>query len=166
MTDPILQMRAVSKTFFGTKALSNVDLTVKGCSFTLHAGEVVGLAGLVGAGRTELAHLIYGATPMVSGEIRLGDRSLAVASPRDALEAGIAYLTKDRKALGLFLDMSCLANINLGVIGRDAAFGVVLDRDKARSRADEAFASLRIRAAGPSINVGTLSGGNQRKVLL
>jgi len=104
--------------------------------------------------------------PMVSGEIRLGDRSLAVASPRDALEAGIAYLTEDRKALGLFLDMSCLANINLGVIGRDAAFGVVLDRDKARSRADEAFASLRIRAAGPSINVGTLSGGNQRKVLL
>ena len=81
---------------------------VKGCSLTVHAGEVVGLAGLIGAGRTELAHLIIGAAPRTSGRVELEGRAVDIRTPGEALDAGIAYLTEDRKALGLFLDMSCL----------------------------------------------------------
>jgi ribose transport system ATP-binding protein len=79
---------------------------------------------------------------------------------------GIAYLTEDRKALGLFLDMSCLDNINLAMLGRDAKLGCILDRDKARDRANKAFAALGIRAADVGVAAGGLSGGNQQKVLL
>jgi ribose transport system ATP-binding protein len=154
----------------GAPVLSAIDLAdgerVKGCSFVLHAGEVVGLAGLVGAGRTELAHLIFGATPRTTGTVLIGNRPADVSSPGEAIDVGIAYLTEDRKALGLFLDMSCLDNINLGVLGRDARPLGVLDREKARNRAVSAFKSLAIRAASPAITVGTLSGGNQQKVLL
>ncbi|WP_315786061.1 MULTISPECIES: sugar ABC transporter ATP-binding protein [unclassified Bradyrhizobium] len=150
--------------------LTTVDLgdgrRVRNCSLTVHAGEVVGLAGLIGAGRTELAHLIIGAAPKTTGHIELDGERIDIDTPRDALDAGIAYLTEDRKALGLFLDMSCADNINLAVIGRDAKLGGILDRDKAKTRADEAFAALGIRAPNPGVTVGGLSGGNQQKVLL
>lgn len=132
----------------------------------MHAGEVVGLAGLIGAGRTELAHLIIGASPKTSGRLELEGHPVEIRTPGEALDAGIAYLTEDRKALGLFLDMSCLDNINLAMLGRDARLGYVLDRDKARDRANRAFAALGIRAANVGVTVGTLSGGNQQKVLL
>ena len=154
----------------GPPVLAAIDIgdgqRVKGCSLTVRAGEVVGLAGLIGAGRTELAHLIIGARPKTSGHVELDGGRVDIDSPGAALDAGIAYLTEDRRALGLFLDMSCLDNINLAVLGRDARFGFVLDRDKARDRADKAFAALGIRAANVSVTVGGLSGGNQQKVLL
>jgi ribose transport system ATP-binding protein len=139
---------------------------VKGCSLTVHAGEVVGLAGLIGAGRTELAHLIIGASPKTSGHLEIEGRPINIRTPGEALDAGIAYLTEDRKALGLFLDMSCLDNINLAVLRRDAKLGYILDRDKARDRANKAFAALGIRAANIGMTAGGLSGGNQQKVLL
>ncbi|MBB4362603.1 ribose transport system ATP-binding protein [Bradyrhizobium sp. CIR18] len=105
----------------GHPVLAAIDmadgLRVKGCSLTVHAGEVVGLAGLIGAGRTELAHLIIGAAHKTSGRLELEGRPVEIRTPGEALEAGIAYLTEDRKALGLFLDMSCLDNINLAVLG-------------------------------------------------
>jgi ribose transport system ATP-binding protein len=154
----------------GHPVLAAVDLAdgqrVKGCSFTVHAGEVVGLAGLIGAGRTELAHLIIGASPKTSGHLEIEGRLADIRAPGKALDAGIAYLTEDRKALGLFLDMSCLDNINLAVLRRDAKLGFVLDRDKARERADRFFAALGIRAATVAVPAGGLSGGNQQKVLL
>ena len=136
------------------------------CSFTLHKGEVLGLAGLVGAGRTELARLIYGADRRTGGTVSLDGRPVALRAPKEALDAGITYLTEDRKGLGLFLDMSCGANINLGVIDRDAALGGRLNLARARERARRAFGSLRVRAASPLVQVGSLSGGNQQKVLL
>ncbi len=136
------------------------------CSFSINRGEVLGLAGLVGAGRTELARLIYGADRRTGGRIRLEGREIQVRNPAQALALGIAYLTEDRKALGLFLDMSCGANINLGVIGRDAAGGVLLDRARGRTRARDAFRNLRVRAASALVSVGSLSGGNQQKILL
>ena len=139
---------------------------VRPCSFTLHAGEVLGLAGLVGAGRTELARLIYGVDRKAGGTVRLEGRAVALRSPAEALQRGIAYLTEDRKALGLFLDMSCGANINLGVIGRDARAGMLLDRARGRRRAAEAFRNLAVRAASAAVAVGSLSGGNQQKILL
>ena len=139
---------------------------VRPCSFELHAGEVLGIAGLVGSGRTELARLIYGADRKTAGEVILQGQPVAIAEPSDALEAGIAYLTEDRKALGLFLDLSCGTNINLGVIHRDARPGGILDLRAGRRRAESAFAAMRVRAASPHVPVGSLSGGNQQKVLL
>jgi len=139
---------------------------VHGCSLTLHAGEVLGLAGLVGAGRTELARLIYGADARTGGTLELAGKPVRIDSPEHAIEAGLVYLTEDRKGLGLFLDMAVAANINLGVIGRDAHFGGVLDRPHAWRRATEAIAALGIRVASPAVEVGSLSGGNQQKVML
>jgi ribose transport system ATP-binding protein len=139
---------------------------VKSASFTLHAGEVLGLAGLVGAGRTELARVIYGADPRIAGTVKLDGKPVAFPTPGEAIDGGIVYLTEDRKALGLFLDMTCGDNINLGVIGRDAKWGAWLDRAHAKARSLGAIMSLSIRVTGPEIPVGALSGGNQQKVLL
>jgi ribose transport system ATP-binding protein len=139
---------------------------VHDCSFEVRAGEVLGIAGLVGSGRTELARLVYGADHRTSGDLVLNGKPLAVNSPRDALDAGIAYLTEDRKVLGLFLDMSISDNINIGVLSADAKAAGVRDFARARERAVHAVKSLSIRTAGTQINVGALSGGNQQKVLL
>lgn len=129
---------------------------VHDCSFDACAGEVLCVAGLVGAGRTELARLIYGADAMKTGEVWLEGRLLHVSGPGGALDAGIAYLTEDRKALGLFLDMSINDNINIGVIAKDARFSGI-----------RAFsAALSIRASSPNVDVSSLSGGNQQKTLL
>lgn len=148
------------------KGLTDGGKRVKPCSFQLHEGEVLGIAGLVGSGRTELARLIYGADPRAGGEVLLEGRPFTPRTPKDALDAGVAYLTEDRKRLGLFLDMSCGENINIGVIDRDASKGGVLNLASARRRASEAFQALRVRAASPLVIVGSLSGGNQQKVLL
>jgi ribose transport system ATP-binding protein len=134
-------------------------------SFDVHAGEVLGIAGLVGSGRTEMARLIYGADTKTSGTVSLSGKELHIASTSDALDAGIAYLTEDRKALGLFLDMTINENINIGVIGKDARFGL-LDFAAGRSRTEKAVANLSIRAASTRMNAGALSGGNQQKALL
>jgi ribose transport system ATP-binding protein len=148
------------------KGVTDGGKRVKPASFQLHQGEVLGIAGLVGSGRTELARLIYGADKRAGGEILLDGKPVVINAPEDALDTGIAYLTEDRKRLGLFLDMSCGENINLGVIARDAWKRVVLDRGKARTRSESAFKALRVRAASPLVAVGSLSGGNQQKVLL
>jgi ribose transport system ATP-binding protein len=139
---------------------------VKQATFTLHSGEVLGLAGLVGAGRTELARLIYGAEQRTAGSVRLEGRPVDYANPGDAIDGGVVYLTEDRKALGLFLDMAVGDNITLGVIGRDCKFGGWLDRVRGRLRSLAAIKAMNIRVPGPEIPVGTLSGGNQQKVLL
>ncbi|HTR06904.1 MAG TPA: sugar ABC transporter ATP-binding protein [Paraburkholderia sp.] len=138
---------------------------VRGCSLDLHAGEVLGIAGLVGAGRTELARLIFGAEPRARGEIAIDGKTLHVHTPRDAINAGLVYLTEDRKHQGLFLDMSVRDNINVAVAGRDARLGV-LDLARGAERAKEAIRALSIRVPSARVNVGALSGGNQQKVLL
>ena len=148
------------------KGITDGGRRVKPASFQLHQGEVLGIAGLVGSGRTELARLIYGADPKVAGEVLLDGRPVDIAMPKEALDLGLAYLTEDRKRLGLFLDMSCGENINVGVIDRDARGYGVLNLATARRRAEEAFKALRVRAASPLVTVGSLSGGNQQKVLL
>lgn len=139
---------------------------VQPSSFQLHQGEVLGIAGLVGSGRTELARLIYGADEKASGRVFINGQEISIRQPSDALRHGLAYLTEDRKALGLFLDMSCAENLNLGVIATDSLHGGLLNLAKGKSRAKRAFEQLRIRAASPMVNVGSLSGGNQQKVLL
>jgi ribose transport system ATP-binding protein len=139
---------------------------VHDCSFDLHQGEVLGIAGLVGAGRTELARLIYGADPRTSGEVFLQGKHLSIHRPEDAINSGIVYLTEDRKHLGLFLDLTVRENVNVSVLGRDARMGGVLNLKSAKERAAAAIKALAIRVAGDGVLVGSLSGGNQQKVLL
>lgn len=140
---------------------------VKPCSFDLHAGEVLGIAGLVGAGRTELARLIFAADPRTSGSLEVAGKAITdLRNPTDAIRAGVVYLTEDRKAQGLFLDMSVRDNINVCACVPDAHAGGVLDRGRGAQRAIEAIRSLSIRVASGKVNVGALSGGNQQKVLL
>ncbi len=139
---------------------------VKDCSFDLHQNEVLGIAGLVGAGRTELARLIYGADKAVSGTVAIDGKPMRIASPLDAIRAGILYLTEDRKKLGLFLDMSVCNNINVGVAKCDARFGGWLNFRKSGARSARAIADLNIKVSAPTTLVGALSGGNQQKVLL
>ncbi|MBP0649931.1 sugar ABC transporter ATP-binding protein, partial [Mycobacterium tuberculosis] len=93
---------------------------VRDVSFQLHAGEVLGLAGLVGSGRTEVARLIFGADRKTSGALRVKGKPIDIGGPAEAIAAGIVYLTEDRKNQGVFLDMSVHDNINLAVFGRDA----------------------------------------------
>jgi ribose transport system ATP-binding protein len=139
---------------------------VRECSFELHEGEVLGIAGLVGAGRTELARLIYGADPRSGGEVVLAGKPVAIHRPEDAIDAGIVYLTEDRKHLGLFLDLTVRDNVNINVLGRDSRPGGVLNLRSAKDRAAAAIRALAIRVAGDAVLVGSLSGGNQQKVLL
>jgi ribose transport system ATP-binding protein len=139
---------------------------VRDCSFAIRAGEVVGLAGLVGSGRTELARLIYGADPRASGRILVDGDECRIETPLQAMESGIVYLTEDRKALGLFLDMTIRENVTVGVIDQDALPGGLLNLRAARQRAAAAIQSLGIRAFNSGVTVGSLSGGNQQKVLL
>jgi ribose transport system ATP-binding protein len=138
---------------------------VRNVSFDLHPGEVLGLAGLVGAGRTEMARMLFGADPKKAGEIKLAGKAVQIRSPQDAIDIGLVYLTEDRKAEGVLLDMSAKDNINLMICPKDAKAGV-LDLKKMMQRCKEAIAALKIRVAGPDITVGSLSGGNQQKCLL
>jgi ribose transport system ATP-binding protein len=139
---------------------------VQNCSFGLSRGEILGIAGLVGSGRTELARLIFGADSATGGQVVMDGAPLEIASPRDAISAGIVYLTEDRKGLGLYLDLSIRDNINTMVLGADARFGAVVDLAKSSVRTRSAIQSLSIRAPSEGTWVGALSGGNQQKVLL
>ncbi len=134
-------------------------------SFDLHPGEVLGLAGLVGAGRTEMARMLFGADPRSSGAVKLAGQDVQIRSPQDAIDVGLVYLTEDRKAEGVLLDMSAKDNINLMICSKDARGGV-LDLGRMMQRCREAIAAMNIRVAGPDITVGSLSGGNQQKCLL
>jgi ribose transport system ATP-binding protein len=139
---------------------------VHGCSFGLQRGEILGIAGLVGSGRTELARLIFGATPKTGGQVILNAKPLEIRSPRDAIASGVVYLTEDRKGLGLYLDMSVRDNINTMVLRPDAWFGAVVDFAQSNARARRAIKSLSIRTPNAGTWVRSLSGGNQQKVLL
>jgi ribose transport system ATP-binding protein len=139
---------------------------IKDASLDLYAGEVLGLAGLVGAGRSEVARLIFGADKRTAGEIRQDDRALRINTPIEAIRARVLYLTEDRKGQGLFLDLSVSDNVNLMVSPLDASAGGLRDHRRARARALDTIQKLSIKVDSPHLNVGALSGGNQQKVLL
>ena len=138
---------------------------VKPTNLQLHAGEIVGLAGLVGAGRTELSRLIFGADPKVSGEVFLNGKKLEINSPSDAIAASIGYVPEDRKDQGLFLEMSSRKNIVLNTLKQDAKVGI-LNWGSLSKIATEAVENFNIRLANLEIRAVDLSGGNQQKLLL
>jgi ABC-type sugar transport system ATPase subunit len=134
-------------------------------SFSLRAGEVVGMFGLVGSGRTDLARAISGATPADSGEIWIADEKVRIATPRDAARNGIAFVTEDRKRDGLALDLDLIDNAGLATMGDAARFGV-LDRRRRATIVGAKLEELAVRPRGTSKPVRQLSGGNQQKVVL
>ena len=138
---------------------------VKNASLELRAGEVLGLSGLVGAGRTELARLIFGADPKESGEVYLNGKLVDIKHPIDAVQQGIGYVPEDRKLAGVFLQMSCRDNIAMNILSRKAKAGII-DFSYINERAKAQAKALSLRAASLWVRAGGLSGGNQQKLLL
>ena len=138
---------------------------VKGVSLTVRAGEIVGLAGLIGSGRSELAQAVFGMAPVAAGEIRLGGRPVRIASSGDAKRHGIAYVPEDRGTQGLVRPMTLRENVSLAVLRRIAPRAFI-DRPAEDDLARDAIRRFNIRAYGPEQVVGKLSGGNQQKVVL
>ena len=136
---------------------------VRGVTLDVRAGEIVGLAGLVGAGRTELARVLFGITPADSGDITLNGQPIAIGSPRDAVSHGIAYVPEDRRRHGIILEMPIAHNITLAILR--ALFPLTLLRDGAETKLAQQFlVDLGIKAYGPDAPGASLSGGNQQKV--
>jgi ABC-type sugar transport system ATPase subunit len=134
-------------------------------SLTLRAGEILGLAGLVGAGRSELARAIYGLYPCDSGVMRLRGRPWAPCGPQDALAAGLVYLPEERKRQSLVSDHSVSDSISIGFSDLLMRWGMIRMREQ-RERVSAAMRNSDVRASSPAQAIGTLSGGNQQKAVL
>lgn len=134
-------------------------------SFDVKRGEILGIAGLVGAGRSEVMQAIFGYRPADSGKIFFQGKEVKIANPTDAMKLGIAFVTEDRKEEGLFLDESIAHNITLADLENFLKFGF-LDKKKERQAVREQRESLRIKCTSERQRVRSLSGGNQQKVVL
>ncbi len=133
-------------------------------SFTIREGEIVGLAGLVGSGRTELARAIVGADPLDEGTIVVDGKECGIRSPRDAIDAGIAFLPESRKREGLFMELTLAANTtftHMHAVSKRGFLRPLVERSKARAL----LQALSVHPSSPAARVNSLSGGNQQKVL-
>lgn len=135
-------------------------------SFDLHAGEIVGLAGLVGAGRTEVARAVFGIDPIAAGCIRLNGRPIEIKSPRKAVAAGIGLLPEDRKRQALVLSMTCKENLSLPSLDHLCRGRLLINHKTERELAAHYFSALQVRAPGIDAPIAGLSGGNQQKIAL
>jgi rhamnose transport system ATP-binding protein len=138
----------------------------EGVSFDLHRGEVLGFAGLIGAGRTDIGLALFGIEPATAGTIRLHDSERTIRSPRQAMALGIAYVSEDRRQLGLSLPMSIAANITLPVLARYLTRLGLIRSGQERATAEAFRKRLAIRTPSVDLPAGKLSGGNQQKVML
>lgn len=144
--------------FNSGKKFSNISLD-------LHKGEILGLAGLAGAGRTELLRAIFGADPIDSGEITINGQKIKIKTPRDAKKAGIGFVTEDRKEEGLVLNMDIQTNIGLTIL-KELCPGIKLNKKRECEIACECIEMLQIKTSGPCQCSRDLSGGNQQKVVV
>jgi ribose transport system ATP-binding protein len=138
---------------------------VKGISLALHKGEIVGLAGMVGSGRTEIAHALFGSAPLERGSVTQGDTAATSPDPCQSIARGIGFLTENRKEEGLFMLQDIAVNISAPILGRIGS-ALFLNRTAERTLARQQIAQYAIAATGPNAAVVNLSGGNQQKVLL
>jgi inositol transport system ATP-binding protein len=141
-------------------------IMLRNMSLELRRSEILGLAGLVGAGRTELARAIFGIDPIESGQLYLNGKLITIRSPRDAIRLGFAMVPEDRKRQGLFLNQSIGHNLTLTNLGKLSRFKYFVDRAAEIDLITRFRKSLSIRMSSPEVPVSTLSGGNQQKVLL
>jgi ribose transport system ATP-binding protein len=152
--EPVLEVRHLRR----TGVLHDV-------SFVLHRGEILGLAGLVGAGRTELVRALFGADPMDGGEIRIAGKPVHIRHPRDAIRLGLGFVTEDRKLHGLILGMSLRENTTLASLSSVSRFGFI-NFSTERKLAADYVRQLDIRTQSVEQEVVNLSGGNQQKVVI
>jgi ABC-type sugar transport system ATPase subunit len=139
---------------------------IRDVSFDLRRGEILGFAGLIGAGRTETARLLIGAVRKTAGRMILDGEEINVTSPKSAVAKGIAYLPEDRKVQALVLGMTMRENVTLAVHRLVRSFFVILDRKKETAIARDSIASLSVKVSSPEQVVRNLSGGNQQKVVI
>lgn len=152
----------------GNELLDVKDLTndcISKISFKLSKGEILGIAGLVGAGRTELAETIFGIRKKFNGQIYVNGKLTNIESPADALKHGICLVTEDRKSLGLVLDMDIKSNITLSNLNTLTKFNII-NKEKELTTVNKIANELKIKMAGVDKEVKYLSGGNQQKVVL
>ncbi|MCA9978310.1 MAG: sugar ABC transporter ATP-binding protein, partial [Anaerolineales bacterium] len=153
----------------GKAILEVANLSVAGAfdniSFTLHAGEILGMAGLVGAGRTDVACAIFGIKPADTGQIIIDGQQVTVRNPQQAMSLGISYVPEDRQNHGLVLPMQIGDNITLPMINEFATYGW-LNPQKEKAAAQAAAKKLEVKAYGIEQKAKELSGGNQQKVVL
>ena len=149
----VMQAKAITST-----VLSNISLTIR-------AGEVLGVAGLIGAGRTELAKTLFGALPHITGQIEIDGKTVRIAEPRDAVRAGLVYVPEERKADGIFSERSVMENASIAILRRISPFRFIR---KAEERRIVSYFSARMGVKTPSLEqwIGKLSGGNQQKLML
>ena len=135
-------------------------------NFTIRAGEVLGLTGLIGAGRTELGHTLFGMTKPDRGTMRLNGKVLHLKSNRDAVAAGISYVSEDRLALGLIQPQSIADNLVLPVLDRISGRDGLISREKKAGLVSKWIEDLAVKIGKPEDAIATLSGGNQQRVVL
>lgn len=133
-------------------------------SFEVRAGEVLGVSGLMGAGRTEIMQAIFGNMPNVTGQLFLDGKEIKNKNPQQAIQNGIGFITEDRKVEGLMLEESIMKNISLANLGRISNGGVI-NKKKEQELVNKGIEELRIRCFGPQHECNNLSGGNQQKVI-
>lgn len=138
---------------------------VRDVNLDVRRGEVVGLAGLVGAGRTELARVLFGITPADTGTIMLGDEPVRIRSPREAITRGVAYVPEDRRRHGVILEMAVGANMTMAIHPQIFPGGWLRPR-REQETAQALISDLAVKTAGPHAAASSLSGGNQQKVAL
>lgn len=139
---------------------------IRNVSFTVRRGEIVGFAGLMGAGRTEVARAVFGADPIESGEVHIRGKRLSLKSPQDAVQAGIGYLSEDRKHFGLATGMDVESNITLPSLSRWLKWRVFLNRSAIQRVSQQMVDKLRIRTPSLTQTAKLLSGGNQQKIVI
>ena len=132
----------------------------------LRAGEMVGIAGLVGAGRTELLRAVFGIDEAMAGSVSVGQREIDLKNCRRAIDAGVAMVPEDRKEQGLILELGIRSNIGLPGLGRNSISGVFVNKAQERSDSDEMIREMRIKTPSDDQEVQYLSGGNQQKVVI
>jgi len=135
-------------------------------SLSVRAGEIVGLAGLIGAGRTELCRALFGLDPIDSGEVNIAGKPALVRSPREAVQRGVALIPEDRQKTGLATALPIGHNLTIADIGKVSRMGYLLDHPREKALANEYARKLRIRCESPRQLAGRLSGGNQQKVVI
>jgi ribose transport system ATP-binding protein len=144
----------------------NRGRAIRDVNFSVRRGEILGFAGLMGAGRTEVARAVFGADPIESGEVRVRGQVIRLTSPQDAVQAGIGYLSEDRKHFGLATGMDVESNITLPSLKRWLKWGVFLNRPAIRTVSQQMVEKLRIKTPSLTQTAKLLSGGNQQKVVI
>lgn len=167
----VRETRELSDPSYQVEPLLKVDkLTLPGAfsnvSFTVHPGEIVGISGLLGSGRTEIAEALFGVRPAKSGTISVEGTPVKIRSIKDALKAGIGYLPEDRLTQGLFLERSVGENLIASSLDSHRGKALLLDSGRVKQTISDLFSRLRIKAASTEAKVRSLSGGNAQRVVL